>query len=195
MCCWSISSTRRRRTRSGMLRQLKQFVKQLPADEPVSLVTMASKIDVITSFQDGAGAASRYLEKKGLPPSSSPEPASFVERGAMSGMSSPDVQARTDIDRQAQHAQKTLDNFSALAKWLVQLSGEKECVLAFRRISVARPTFQQVGFDFMHPTGPAETGVQTSPKQEDTDKELQSLRGSRFIRLTLAVSLRRMLRV
>ena len=61
-----------------ILRQLKQFVKQLPAEQPVSLVTMTGRINVITSFQDGAGAISRYLEKNGLPPSSSPEPASII---------------------------------------------------------------------------------------------------------------------
>ncbi len=161
---------------SGMLRQLKQFVKQLPADQPVSLVTMAGKINVITSFQDGAGAASRYLEKNGLPPSSSSEPASFVERGAMSGMSSPDVQARTDIERQAQHGQKTLDNFSVLAKWLVQYPGRKNVYWLSGGFPLQGQPFSSVGFDFMHPTGPAETGVQTSPKQEETDKELQLAR-------------------
>ena len=60
--------------RGRLQSQLEQFLKQLPENEPVALVTMSSHIKVETSFQDGAGEAYRYLRKNGLGPVDSSTP-------------------------------------------------------------------------------------------------------------------------
>ncbi len=66
---------------AGMLRQLKQFVKQLPADEPVALAVMSSQMKMLVPFADGAGAVARYLDKNGLPPAGTLEPPNIQFRG------------------------------------------------------------------------------------------------------------------
>ena len=64
-----------------MLKQLKQFVKQLPADEPVALVVMSSQIKVLVPFADGAGAVAKFLDKNGLPAAGTLEPTNIHFRG------------------------------------------------------------------------------------------------------------------
>jgi VWFA-related protein len=126
---------------ANMLRQLDQFVKQLPVDQRVALVAMSSQVKLLVPFADGAGAIAQFLGKNGLPPSGTLEPPNIVERGGgYLDTSNPDVatnKARTDVDRQAQHAQKT--EARQMAR---QLSGTKECVLADGGISVAGPGFK-----------------------------------------------------
>ncbi len=112
-----------------MLRQLKQFVKQLPADQPVALVGMSSQIKMLVPFADGAGGISRFLEKNGLSATNSSEPANILapQEELMIGPNAnmQGNQARTDVERQAQHAQKTLNGFLTLAKWLSGYPGRK----------------------------------------------------------------------
>ncbi len=157
---------------AAVLRQLKQFVKQLPADQPVALVVMSGHIKVLVSFANGAGAVSGLLDKNGLPPSGTLEPPNFVERGGMYlDMGLPGVadnKARTDVDRQAQHAQKTLDGFSALARWLAGYPGRKNVYW----LTAGFP-LQGQGFSG---GGTAESSSQTVPMQEKTDKDLESAR-------------------
>jgi VWFA-related protein len=167
---------------ANMLRQLKQFVKQLPADDPVALVVMSSQMKVLVPFADGAGAVARFLEKNGLPPAGTLEPTDIHFRGepTQSGTGDPESQAlaaqtqtqtaRTQIERQVQHAQKTLDNFSALAKWLINLPGRKNVYW----LSGGFPLQGQPSD--IQGVGLTNTGGQMMPIQETTDKELQSAR-------------------
>ena len=85
-------------------------------------------------------------------------------------------QARTDIERQGQHAQKTLDGFSTLAKWLSGYPGRKNVYWLSGGFPLQGQPFGVLGYTQMTPTGPGNQGGQTSPMQEDTDKELQSAR-------------------
>lgn len=121
---------------AAMRRQLQQFVKQLPANESVALVAMSSQIKVLSSFQDGASAISRILDKNGLLSSNSSPPADAYERGeelmlqptADSAGPTPEIlanKARVNVERQGERAQTTLDNFSAIAKWLNRYPGRK----------------------------------------------------------------------
>ncbi len=164
---------------ANMLRQLKQFVKQLPADEPVALAVMSSQVKVLIPFADRAGGISKFLDKNGLPPSGSLEPPNIVERGGMylDTANNPYVaenKARTDVDRQAQHAQKTLDNFSALARWLSSYPGRKNVYWLTAGFPLQGQGF--TGGALPHLAGTAETGGQTVPMQEKTDKELENAR-------------------
>ena len=165
---------------ANMLRQLKQFVKQLPADEPVALVVMSSQMKMLVPFADGAGAVARFLDKNGLPPAGTLEPPNIHERGEAGQPSNAEsaalqaqtqtLIARTDIERQGQHAQKTLDNFSVLAKWLINLPGRKNVYW----LSAGFP-LQGASFDIQG-IGLANTHGQMMPIQATTDKELQSAR-------------------
>ncbi len=167
---------------ANMLRQLKQFVKQLPADEPVALVVMSSQMKMLVPFADGAGAVARFLDKNGLPPAGSLEPPNIHFRGEadQSGSGNPESEAlyaqtqtptaRTDIERQGQHAEKTLDNLSVLARWLIKLPGRKNVYW----LSAGFP-LQGQAFDIQG-IGLANTHGQMVPIQATTDKELQSAR-------------------
>ncbi len=165
---------------ASVLRQLKQFVKQLPADEPVALAVMSSQMKVLVPFADGAGAVARFLDKNGLPPSGTLEPPNIRERGEFDQPSNPDsaalqaqtevVAARTDIERQGQHAQKTLDNFSVLAKWLINLPGRKNVYWLSAGFPLQGQPFDIQGM------GLANTHGQMMPIQATTDKELESAR-------------------
>jgi VWFA-related protein len=167
---------------ANMLRQLKQFVKQLPADDPVALVVMSSQMKMLVPFADGAGAVARYLDKNGLPPAGRLEPPNIHFRGEadQSGSGNPESEAlyaqtqaptaRTDIERQGQHAQKTLDNFSVLAKWLINLPGRKNVYWLSGGFPLQGQPFNVQG------VGLANTHGQMMPIQATTDKELESAR-------------------
>ena len=167
---------------ANMLRQLKQFVKQLPADEPVALVVMSSQMKMLVPFADGAGAIAQLLDKNGLPAAGTLEPPNihFREEPTQSGTGDPESQAlaaqtqtqtaRTQIERQVQHAQKTLDNFSVLAKLLTNLPGRKNVYW----LSGGFPLQGQPSD--IQGVGLTSTGGQMMPIQETTDKELQSAR-------------------
>ena len=167
---------------ANILRQLKQFVNQLPADEPVALAVMSSQVKVLVPFADGAGAIARFLDKNGLPPSGTLEPPNIHFRGEANqpASGSPDsmalqaqtqaLTARTDIERQSQHAQKTLDNFSVLAKWLVSLPGRKNVYWLSGGFPLQGQAFNIQG------EGLKNTHGEPIPIQAVTDKELESAR-------------------
>jgi len=96
-------------------------------------------------------------------------------------MVGPDVdmqgnQARTDVERQGQHAQKTLNGFTALAKWLSGYPGRKNVYWLTGGFPLQGQPFGVLGYTTETPLGPGNQGQQTSPMQEDTDKALQSAR-------------------
>ncbi len=163
-----------REDQAAALRQLKLFVKQLPPEEPVALVAMTGQIKILSSFGDGAGGISRLLDKNGLPPSGNLEPANLAGSGP--AWSSPDVQGRTDVERQAQHAQKTLDCFSALAKWLSSYPGRKNVYWLTGGFPLQGQPFGVAGYTQLTPTGPANHDGQAIPMGEKTDKELEAAR-------------------
>ena len=144
----------------------------------MALVTMLSHIKIETSFQDGAGAAYRYLHKNGLGPLDSSTPANMVGRpGQDVLMPSADPtgsaltsQANVDVDRQANRAQTTLDCFSALAQWLAPYPGRKSVYWLSGGFPLQGRPFGVAGYD-------ADTkGGHPIPMQQKTDKELESAR-------------------
>jgi VWFA-related protein len=167
---------------ANMLRQLKQFVKQLPADEPVALAMMSSEMKVLVPFADGAGAVARFLDKNGLPAAGTLEPTDIHFRGESNAPSTGDPEstalqaqtqtqtARTQIERQVQHAQKTLNNFSVLAKWLTALPGRKNVYW----LSGGFPLQGQPSD--IQGVGLTNTGGQMMPIQANVNKELESAR-------------------
>ncbi len=169
-----------------MLRQLKQFVKQLPADEPVALVLMSSQMKMLVPFADGAGAIARFLDKNGLPPAGTLEPPDIHFRGEWDAPATGDPEssalqaqtqtltARTDIERQGQHAQKTLDNFSVLAKWLTNLPGRKNVYWLSGGFPLQGQPFNTQGI------GLPNTHGQVIPILATADKELESARVAIF---------------
>jgi VWFA-related protein len=162
--------------------ELQQFLRQLPADEPVALVAMSSQIKILSSFENGAGAVLKYLDKNGLPPSNSSPPADLYakqEELEMNPSPNPEMlanKARADVERQAQRAQTTLDNFSAIAKWLGSYPGRKNVYWLTAGFPLQGQAFSVLGSSQMQPTGAANHTGQTLPIQENTDKELESAR-------------------
>jgi VWFA-related protein len=169
--------------RGRLQSQLEQFLKQLPEQESVALVTMSSHIKIETLFQDGAGAAYRYLRKHGLGPVDSTPPANNLDRQDPL-MPSADIegtavanQANVDVDRQANRAQTTLDCFSALAQWLAPYPGKKNVYW----LSAGFPLQgQPFGVDTYNSGSPGlgrdTKGGHPIPMQQQTDKQLQSAR-------------------
>ncbi len=169
--------------RGRLQSQLEQFLKQLPEHEPVALVTMSSHIKVETSFQDGAGEAYRYLRKKGLGPVDSSTPANIVERQEPD-MPSADLggtvvphQANTDVDRQANRGQTTMDCFSALARWLAPYPGRKNVYWLSGGFPLQGQPFGVAGYSLNSPgLGADAKGGHPIPMQQKTDKELEMAR-------------------
>jgi VWFA-related protein len=162
--------------RGRLQSQLEQFLKQLPEHEPLALVTMSSHIKIETSFQDGAGEAYRYLRKHGLGPVDSSTPGSIVERQEPD-MPSADLagtvvphQANTDVDRQANRGQTTMDCFSALAQWLAPYPGRKNVYWLSGGFPLQGRPFGVAGY------GADTKGGHPIPMQQKTDKELETAR-------------------
>jgi VWFA-related protein len=169
--------------RGRLQSQLEQFLKQLPEHEPVALVTMSSHIKIETSFQDGAGEAYRYLRKNGLGPVDSSTPANIVERQEPD-MPSADLagtvvshQSNTDVDRQANRGQTTMDCFSALAQWLAPYPGRKNVYWLSGGFPLQGRPFGVAGYSLNSPDLGADTkGGHPIPMQQKTDKELETAR-------------------
>ena len=169
--------------RGRLQSQLEQFLKQLPEHEPLALVTMSSHIKIETSFQDGAGEAYRYLRKNGLGPVDSSTPANIVERqepvmpSADLGGTVVPYQANTDVDRQANRAQTTMDCFSALAQWLAPYPGRKNVYWLSGGFPLQGQPFGVAGYSLNTPgLGPDTKGGHPIPMQQKTDKELETAR-------------------
>jgi VWFA-related protein len=169
--------------RGRLQSQLERFLKQLPEHEPVALVTMSSHIKIESSFQDGAGEAYRYLRKNGLGPVDSSTPANIVERQEPD-MPSADLagtvvphQANTDVDRQANRGQTTMDCFSALAQWLAPYPGRKNVYWLSGGFPLQGRPFGVAGYILNGPLLGADTkGGHPIPMQQKTDKELEIAR-------------------
>jgi VWFA-related protein len=169
--------------RGRLQSQLEQFLKQLPEHEPVALVTMSSHIKIDSSFQDGAGEAYRYLRKNGLGPADSSTPANIVERQEPD-MPSADLagtvvphQANTDVDRQANRGQTTMDCFSALAQWLAPYPGRKNVYWLSGGFPLQGRPFGVAGYILNGPVlGADAKGGHPIPMQQKTDKELEAAR-------------------
>jgi VWFA-related protein len=169
--------------RGRLQSQLEQFMKQLPEHEPVALVVMSSHIRIETSFQDGAGGAYRYLRKNGLGPVDSSTPGSIIERQEPD-MPSADLagtvvphQANTDVDRQANRGQTTMDCFSALAQWLAPYPGRKNVYWLTGGFPLQGQPFGVAGYSLNTPgLGPDTKGGHPIPMQQKTDKELETAR-------------------
>jgi VWFA-related protein len=169
--------------RGRLQSQLEEFLKQLPENEPVALVTMLNHIKIETSFQDGAGAADRYLQKHGLGPVDSSTPASIFEReeppmpSADTTGSTIPHQADIDVDRQANRAQTTLDCFSALAQWLAPYPGRKNVYWLSGGFPLQGHSLSVAGYNSNNPDlGPETKGGHPIPMQQKIDKELESAR-------------------
>jgi VWFA-related protein len=169
--------------RGRLQRQLEQFLKQLPEEEPIALVTMSSHIKIETTFQDGAGAAYRYVRKHGLGPVDPSPPANIVDRQDPL-MPSADIagtvvanQANVDVDRQANRAQTSLDCFSALAQWLSPYPGKKNVYWMSGGFPLQGQPFGVASYNSISPgLGPDTKGGHPLPMQQQTDKQLQSAR-------------------
>jgi VWFA-related protein len=170
-----------------MLKQLKKFVTQLPAGEPVALVVMTSQIKLLSPFQGGAAAISGILDKNGLPPGNSSPPADIYARGEEleiqhgADPAGPNAAAltnkgRVDVERQGERAQATLDNFSTIAKWLSRYPGRKNVYWLTAGFPLQGQPFGVLGYTQTAPTGPANHDGQALPIQAKTDKELESAR-------------------
>jgi len=163
--------------RGRLQSQLEQFLKQLPEQEPVALVTMSSHIKIETSFRDGAGAAYRYLRKHGLGPVDPSTPANMVDRQDPL-MPSADIagtvvanQANVDVDRQANRAQTTLECFSALAQWLAPYPGKKNVYWLSGGFPLQGQPFGVAGYD---PDSPG-LGPDVNFQQEAQDSFLTNI--------------------
>jgi VWFA-related protein len=144
---------------------------------------MSSHIKIETSFQDGAGEAYRYLRKNGLGPVDSSTPANTIERQEPD-MPSADLagtvvphQANTDVDRQANRGQTTMDCFSALAQWLAPYPGRKNVYWLSGGFPLQGRPFGVAGYILNGPVLGADTkGGHPIPMQQKTDKELETAR-------------------
>ena len=169
-------------------KRLLQFVKQLPADQPVALLTMTGQVNVLVPFQDGAGGIAALLDKNGLLPVNSPVPTNIWEGGEetlIQGMGmdesglNPAVVAnksRVDVERQAQRERLMMNHFSAIAQWLTNYRGRKNVYWLSAGFPLEGAPFGVAGHDQMHPTGAANTGGQPVPIQDEVDKQLESAR-------------------
>jgi len=167
--------------RGRLQSQLEQFLKQLPEHQPVAVVTMLSHIKIETTFQDGAAAAYQYLRKNGLGPVDSSTPANIVERQEPD-MPSADLagtviphQANTDVDRQANRAQTTMDCFSALAEWLAPYPGRKNVYWLSGGFPLQGRPFGVAGYSVTD-LAPDTKGGHPIPMQQKTDKQLETAR-------------------
>lgn len=157
------------------LKQLRQFIGQMPAGQPLALITMGGQIKVLVPFQDGAGAIAQLLDKKGLIPANSSPPAD-LGIGASDRAEALQNKARIDVEQQAHRAQTTLDCFSAISNWLNKYPGRKNVYWLTAGFPLEGQPFGALGYDQMHPTGPANHGSQTMPLQQVVDTQLQSAR-------------------
>jgi VWFA-related protein len=169
--------------RGRLQSEVEQFLKQLPEHEPLALVTMSNHIKIDTSFQDGAGAAYRYLRKNGLGPVDSSAPANIVERqevvmpSADPTMNTITNHANIDMDRQANRAQTTFDCFLVLAQWLAPYPGRKNVYWLSGGFPLQGQPFGVEGYNPGTPgLGPDTKGGRPLPMQQKTDKELEGAR-------------------
>jgi VWFA-related protein len=167
--------------RGRLQEKLQAFAKEIPPGTPVALVSMTGDVKVLSSFTDGQAGLTRAL-KRGLGPADVGGPANIVERNEIQesiDIIYPDSlqnKANVDVQRQAQRAQMTLDDFASIAKWLNAYPGKKNVFWLSSGFPIEGQGFGVKGYDDTHPAGPGTPGGQKLPMQDKTDKELETAR-------------------
>ena len=167
--------------RARLQEQLQAFAKQLPAGTPVAVVSMADGIKVLSSFTDGQAGLTRALQRS-LGPADVGGPANIVERNEI--QESIDIvysdslqhKANVDVERQAQRAQMTLDDFASIARWLNAYPGKKNVFWLSSGFPIEGQAFGEKGYGELHPFGPGTQGGQKLPTQDETDRQLETAR-------------------
>ena len=163
--------------RGNLQGQLEAFAKQIPPGAQVALVAMAGEIKVLSSFMDGQAGFVRAL-KKGLGPINVGAPANINERGEVAesiDVNHPESlqhKADVDVERQAQRAQMTLDDFSSMGNWLKTYPGKKNVFWLSSGFPIEGKPFGSTGYDGLAAT----SSGQKLPMQDKTDKELETAR-------------------
>jgi VWFA-related protein len=175
--------------------QIEQFLKQLPQQQPVALVTMLSHIKIESPFPDGAGAAYRFLRENGLGLVDGSTPADIVGRHQDVLMPSADIagttivnQANVGVNLQANRAQTTMDCFSELAQWLSPYPGRKNVYWPSGGFPLQGQPFDVAGYSLNTPgLGPDTAGSQVAMQanvptwqRRDFDVPLSKLECSTF---------------
>jgi VWFA-related protein len=167
--------------RGRLQEQLQAFAKEIPPGTPVALVSMTGDVKVLSSFIDGQAGLTRALQRS-LGPADVGGPANIVERNEI--QESIDIvysdslqhKANVDVERQAQRAQMTLDDFASIAKWLNAYPGKKNVFWLSSGFPIEGQAFGVKSYNDLHPAGGGTPGGQKVPMQDKTDKELETAR-------------------
>jgi VWFA-related protein len=167
--------------RARLQQQLQAFARELPAGMPVALVSMAGDIKVLSSFTDGRPGLTRALKTR-LGPLDVGGPANIIERNEIqesinvTDSASLQNKANVDVQRQAQRAQMTLDDFASIARWLKAYPGKKNVFWLSSGFPVEAHALGEKGYNDLQPAGPGTPGGQKLPTQEETDRQLETAR-------------------
>jgi VWFA-related protein len=167
--------------RARLQEQLQAFAKALPAGTPVALVSMAGDIKVLSSFTDGQAGLTRALKTR-LGPLDIGGPANIFERSEIqesinvTDSASLQNKANVDVQRQAQRAQMTLDDFASIARWLNAYPGKKNVFWLSSGFPVEAHALGEKGYNDLQPAGPGTPGGQKLPTQDGTDRQLETAR-------------------
>lgn len=166
--------------RGRLQQQLQAFVKALQPGTPVALIAMANGIKVLSSFPDGKAGLERALSK-GLGSYEIGVPADIQERNRPIETMNKDaaalqLQANMDVERQAERAQATLDDFAAIGQWLGSYQGKKNVFWLSSGFALEGQPYGVLGHDQLHPVGPGLQGVEKLPMQSRTDAGLERAR-------------------
>ncbi len=142
---------------------------------------MADGVKVLSSFTDGQAGLTRALQRS-LGPADVGGPANIVERNEI--QESIDIvysdslqhKANVDVERQAQRAQMTLDDFASIARWLNAYPGKKNVFWLSSGFPIEGQAFGEKGYGELHPFGPGTQGGQKLPTQDETDRQLETAR-------------------
>jgi VWFA-related protein len=157
--------------------QLDAFARKIPQGTRIALVSMGGTIKVLSTFEDGEPGFLRAL-KKGLGATSVGGPANIIEREEVAENidvvhpESLQHKAEVDVERQAQRAQMTLDDFASIAGWLKSYPGKKNVFWLSSGFPIEGKPFGTTGYNNLAPTA----GGQRLPMQEKTDKDLETAR-------------------
>jgi VWFA-related protein len=167
--------------RGRLQEQLQAFAKEIPPGTPVALVSMTGDVKVLSSFADGQAGLTRAL-KRGLGPVDVGGPANIVERNEIQesiDIVYPDSlqnKANVDVQRQAQRAQMTLDDFARIARWLKAYPGKKNVFWLSSGFPIEAHALGVKGYNDLQPAGPGTPGGQKLPMQDETDRQLETAR-------------------
>ena len=157
--------------------QLEAFAKLMPPGTPVALVSMADGIKVLSPFLAGQSELLSSL-KKGLGPLDVGGPANIVERGEIAEtidaehLDSLQQKSNIDVERQAQRAQMTLEDFGFIAKWLGAYAGKKNVFWLSSGFPIEAKPLGSAIYNSLA----ASTKGQQLPMQDETDQQLEAAR-------------------